>query len=125
MERSLLTSEVATEFRLSLPSWILVRNPTNILHQKILLANIDKGEATSIALAIEIPDSLLIIDDLKGRHLADELGIRYTGTLGLLIAAKSTGKVKMIGPILRKIQDTDFRISSKLEILTLTIAGET
>ena len=44
----------------------------------------------AIALSIEknIP---LLIDDLKGRRVAEKMGIRYIGTLGLLKTAKNRG----------------------------------
>ena len=31
---------------------------------------LDKGEASSIALALEVPNTILIIDEVKGRNFA-------------------------------------------------------
>ena len=45
----------------------------------------DAGEASAIALAAENQPSLLIIDDLKGRKLAQKLNLTITGTLGLIL----------------------------------------
>ncbi len=79
---------------------------------------IDPGEATSIALAAELEESLLIIDDLKGRKVATELGIHITGSLGVLLTAKNNGVIDSVIPIVEKIQKTNFRIS---DYLLLTI----
>src|SRR4051812_10252348 len=49
---------------------------------------VDRGEAEAIALARHHHDSLLLIDDDRGRRLALKLGLRIKGTLGILVAAK-------------------------------------
>jgi predicted nucleic acid-binding protein len=41
---------------------------------------IDKGESSAIALALEIPGSTVILDDFKARKIAIKLGIQVTGT---------------------------------------------
>lgn len=81
---------------------------------KGLSGYLDAGEATSIALASEYEDSLLIIDEIKGRKAAKEMGIPVTGSLGVLIAAKNKGHLKAVKPIIDKIQKTNFRISKEL-----------
>jgi len=50
---------------------------------------LDLGEATNIALASEYEESLLIIDEIKGRKAAKEMSILVTGSLGFLIAEKT------------------------------------
>jgi len=50
---------------------------------------LDLGEATNIALASEHEESLLIIDEIKGRKAAKEMSILVTGSLGFLIAEKT------------------------------------
>jgi predicted nucleic acid-binding protein len=49
---------------------------------------IDSGEASAILLALEIHGSILIIDDLKGRKVASQMSLKYSGTLGLILKAK-------------------------------------
>ena len=68
------TSEVAGEFGRLLPPWIEIKEPSNKNYQSIIEASLDKGEASAIALAIELDNCLLIIDDLKGRKFAHQLG---------------------------------------------------
>lgn len=121
----LTTQDVADEYRLSLPDWISIQNPINKNYQKILEASVDKGEASAIALAVELVDCLLIIDDLKGRNLANAIGIKITGTFGLILEAKLSGKIDSVKPLLQKIKQTDFRLSENLEKQILIKANET
>jgi predicted nucleic acid-binding protein len=81
---------------------------------KGLSGYLDAGEATSIALASEYEESLLIIDEIKGRKAAKEMGISVTESLGVLITAKKKGHLKSVKPIIEKIQKTNFRISENL-----------
>lgn len=67
---------------------------------------------------------LLIIDDLKGRSLAEALGIKITGTLGIIVEAKLSGKIDSVKPLLAKIRHTDFHFSEELENRVLAKANE-
>jgi predicted nucleic acid-binding protein len=110
-----VTQEIANEFGKELPDWFKVEESTNKTYQKILEASLDLGEASAIAFAIEQQDCLLIIDDLKGRKYAEQLGIKITGTLGLIINAKLSGYISSVKPMLEKIKKTDFRLTNELE----------
>lgn len=120
----LITQDIADEYKLKLPNWITIQNPINQKYQQLLEAKVDKGEASAIALAFELQNCLLIIDDLKGRNLADELGIDYTGTFGVILEAKLSGIIESVKPILGKIKQTDFHLSKELEERVLIKAGE-
>ena len=118
------TTEVAEEFGQTLPSWFELRQPTDKNYQSIIEASVDKGEASAIALAIELDDCLLIIDDLKGRKFAHQLGLTIIGTIGVIVDAKLVGIIPSVKPILAKIKSTNFRITEHLELLILKRAGE-
>lgn len=118
------TKEVAAEFGDDLPIWIEIVNPLNKSYQATIEATLDKGEASAIALAVELDDCLLIIDDLKGRKFALQLGLHITGSLGVLIEAKLAGHIPSLKPILQKIRQTNFRLSENLEALILDKVGE-
>lgn len=115
----IITQEIAQEFKKELPDWFTIQEPTNKTYQKILEASLDKGEASAIAFAIEQTDCLLIIDDYKGRKYAEQLGIKITGTLGVIIDSKLSGHIESVKPILDKIKKTDFRLTAELEKKTL------
>lgn len=107
------TETVRTEYDHEVPGWIKVVPPATNVH-KGLSAILDPGEATSISLAFEHENSLLIIDEIKGRKLARKMGVRITGTLGVLVAAKRKGYISAIRPVIDQIQQTNFRISEEL-----------
>lgn len=118
------TVEIAEEFGEPLPDWIEINAPTDKYRQKILELQIDKGEASAIALALEIPDSVIILDDQKARKVAEKLGLEITGTIGLIIKAKLRGIIPSIKPFLVKIRKTDFRLSDEIEHQALREADE-
>lgn len=64
----LITEEVKGEFGSILPDWIIVHQVKDKAKQANIEIRLDKGEASSIALALEIPNTLLIIDEIKGRN---------------------------------------------------------
>ncbi len=118
------TVEIALEFGETLPDWITVKNVKDTFRQQILELQIDKGESSAIALSFEFPNSILILDDFKARKVAAHLGINYTGTIGVIIKAKLKGIIPSIKPLLKKIKQTDFRISEELELIALKEAKE-
>ncbi len=109
-----ITKIIADEFGSKLPDFIQIENPENITYQKILESFVDAGEASALALALEKKDCLLIIDDNKGRKEAKQLGLTYTGTLGVLIIARQKGLIKTLSEVITEIQKTNFRISVNL-----------
>lgn len=115
------TTEVAEEFGEKLPDWIKIQYVSDKKYQEFIETQLDKGEASAIALAKEYDDILLLLDDLKARKLAFKLNLKFTGTLGIIHKAKQTGLIKKVKPLIEKIVSTNFRISDKIidEILRL------
>ena len=118
------TIEISTEFGEQLPDWVSIHQVTDKYRQQLLEMQIDKGESSAIALALETPNCTIILDDYKARKIADQLGLHFTGTIGVIVKAKLNGVIPSIKPILSKIRTTDFRLSSELELLALKEAGE-
>lgn len=112
--RVFVTSVIKDELKQDLPGWIQVLDAKDKHYQSILEIDLDKGEASAIALMLELDDAILLIDDLKGRKLVEKLGFKFSGTLGLLLKAKQIGIIKSIKPVLDKIRLTNFRFSEKL-----------
>lgn len=123
-EQIITTPDVAAEFGEALPAWVTIETVQDTYRQKILEMQVDKGEASALALALETPDSTLIIDDYRARKVAEKLGMNYTGTVGVIIKAKITGVIISIKPLLDKIKQTDFRITDDIERQALREAGE-
>ena len=111
----LITEEVKTEFGIDLPEWIKVKEVQNKVQQNALNLILGKGEASSIALCLETENSLLIIDEKKGRRIAHELDLKIIGTLGIILQAKEKGLINSIDDLLAKLENADFRISQSLK----------
>ena len=62
-----------------------------------------RGEKEVMALALEISDSLVIVDDGLARSYARDLGIKITGTVGVLLKAKQAEYLDLIKPILEEL----------------------
>ena len=120
----LTTSDVAQEFGETLPKWIEIASVTDLYRQRLLEMQIDKGESSAIALALETPNSTVILDDFKARKIAERLGIRFTGTLGVMIKAKLQGEIPSLKPLLEKMRETNFYLSPELEEMALQQANE-
>jgi predicted nucleic acid-binding protein len=89
-----ITRDILLEFGEQLLDWIEVQQAKDQYRQQLLEMQIDKGEASAIALALETADNTVILDDWKARKLAERLGLSVTGTLGVIIRAKNTGLIQ-------------------------------
>lgn len=118
------TPEIVAEYSMVLPDWVQVVAVLNSDKQQLLELQIDKGESSAIALAIETPNSNIILDDYKARKIAMQLGLDVTGTVGVIIKAKLKGIIPSIKPILEKIRQTNFRLSADVENQALKEAKE-
>lgn len=118
------TVDIATEFGQELPTWIEIRAVKDSFKQQLLEMQIDKGESSAIALALETESCVLILDDFKARKIASNLSLDFTGTIGVIIKAKLLGIIPSIKPLLLKIKETNFRLSTEIEIQALIEANE-
>jgi predicted nucleic acid-binding protein len=106
-------------------SWIVQRTVTNRPLVHGLQQELDAGEAEAIALAVEIDDALLLMDERLGRDTARHFGIRYTGVVGVLIDAKHKGFIQAIQPHLDALRNlAGFRVSEALYRRVLQDEGE-
>ena len=89
-----------------------------------LISDLDRGEAEVIALAQEVNADLVVIDERLGRRHARRLGLPVTGTLGVLLKAKSEGRISRIAPMLEALQDGGIRLANDLVERVMNLAGE-
>jgi predicted nucleic acid-binding protein len=118
------TPEIATEFNKPLPDWISIIETKNKLVQRELESKIDVGEASAIALGLEIPNCSIILDDLKARKIAASLKLDFTGTLGVIVKAKQLNLIDSVKPIIRKLREAGLRFSEEIEKDILNQAKE-
>jgi predicted nucleic acid-binding protein len=110
----IITKEVYSEYGSPLPDWIMVFEVKNNQKQAELEERLDKGEASSIALALEIDNATLIIDEIKGRKIAQSLNIDIIGTIGVILLAEKKGLIKDVLEVLFRLVNKGFRLSDKL-----------
>lgn len=85
------TIEVLNEYGEPLPDWVEIEKAKDNYRQQLLEMQIDTGEASAMALALETHGSIIIIDDYRARKIAEKLKLNYTGTIGVIIKAKLKG----------------------------------
>lgn len=110
-----IPTEVAEEFQDDVPNWIIIENVQDRDKIKLLKLELDKGESSAIALAMEQEESLLIMDEKKGRKVAKQIGLKIIGVLGIFMKAKELGLIEKVGPILDKLEEAEFWISQRLK----------
>ena len=94
------------------PDWLSIRQPTRVIDPQLM--DIDPGEREAILLAEELSADGILIDDLEGRLIAIDRGLRVLGTLGLLEQAADAELVDFIDA-LDRIKAAGFFISKWLE----------
>ena len=114
---------VSTEFGIAL-DWLRVQAPSDDALVKALATQLHAGEAEAIALAMELGDATIILDDKKARRIASDLGLRVTGTLGVLVRAKRQGVVPAVKPLLDRLETAGFYTNEPLREKALALARE-
>lgn len=104
--------------------WIRTASIRGETLKRALLIFLDEGEAEAIVLAVEMNADLVLLDEREARIQAKRLGLRVTGTLGILLKSKKAGLVENLREELAELKRTGFRISSTLEQEILNKAGE-
>jgi predicted nucleic acid-binding protein len=103
-------------------SWINVVDPPA---PELLPLAPDLGPGERSALAVAASRRLLVIlDDALARRHAGLLGLRCTGTLGILIRAKREGHLPAIRPVLDRLEALRFRLDPATRSSALELAGE-
>mgnify|MGYP005844519263 FL=1 len=87
------------------------------------IPGLDAGECAAIGRALEIGAAVLV-DDAAARAHAAALGLRVTGTLGVLVRARRRGLVGALGPMIDTLRAGGQRSSREAVAQALAAAGE-
>jgi predicted nucleic acid-binding protein len=112
-----VTPEVAEEYGCPLPEWVTVQAAFDSNKTSAYSNFLGAGEASSISLATQTANTLLIIDDKRARRLALDLGLEITGTLGLLVLAYKNGIIQDPDSVVASLREIGFRLPGNAESL--------
>ena len=90
-----------------------------------LVRDVDRGDADAIALMLAKRGDVLLIDERRGRRVAQREGVPVIGLLGVLAEAKRRGLLDSLRNTLDALQRVaGFHISSDLKARVLAEVGE-
>lgn len=106
--------------------WLKVADPKDIpsTESALLRQVLDAGEAEAIALALHCSAVLLVIDEQRGRAIAQRRGLRIAGSGAVLLAAKRLGHIESVAAELDALYQVGYRLSPKLRSQLTAMAGE-
>lgn len=88
------------------------------------LTGIDAGEASTIALAQQHEDALVLMDDTLGRAQAAALGLKTVDLAGILLSAKRAGLVAAVRPLVSRLVRRGFTMPKDVRHALFQDAGE-
>jgi predicted nucleic acid-binding protein len=103
--------------------WLTVR-PVQQPALLPLVTHLGSGEKEVLALGLELPGSLLLLDDRDARRHASALALNVSGTLGILLLAKERGKLDAVRPVLDRLEALRFRLHATTRKAVLRLAQE-
>ena len=104
-------------------NWLRIVNP-KAMPSEWLELDLGAGEIAAMALALENPDHVILLDDGLARRTAQAAGLQVWGTLKVLLEAKSQGLIDRIEPFVTNLSEAGMWVSSEVKQRILTLAGE-
>jgi len=104
--------------------WVLRHTVGNNFLVSALRRDIDRGEAESIVLALELGADMILLDEKEGRNTARRMKLKPVGVIGVLLEAKRK-VLNAVRPYLDSLwQIAGFRIDESLYLHALKLADE-
>lgn len=101
---------------------LLVKCATPPSHFELAL-DVDVGEASAIAAAVELGCGVLM-DDKAGRRMAKNIGVPVIGTVGVFVLAKRKQLIPAVKPLLEQLTQSGYFVGDVLIASTLLAVGE-
>lgn len=105
-------------------SWIRVEAIQDLSQRDYFRARLHAGEVDVMILAREQKADLVIMDDDAAKKTAKFLGLKVTGTLGVLLKAKREGYLEKVEPVINELIRDGLFISDTIKEYVMTEAGE-
>ena len=93
--------------------WIQQENVSDLSKFASLPSALHAGEREAIALAKE-REAQLLMDEIRGRRAAAQLGIELIGALRILADAKRLRHIEVVRPIILEMQSSGYRFERTL-----------
>ena len=103
--------------------WLKVVEPRAVPSEWLTL-DLGAGELAAMALALENPDRVVLLDDALARRIALAAGLKVWGTLKILLEAKGQGLTESIDPLIERLKDAGMWISDDIQRRVLALADE-
>ncbi len=103
--------------------WLKIVNPKSMPSEWLAL-DLGAGELGAMALALENPDRIVLLDDMLARRTAQVAGLQVWGTLKILLEAKSQGLIEKIEPYVTNLSEAGMWVSAEVKQRILILAGE-
>ena len=131
---ALIPNAVATEIEAGPPRdparlWLagssLPRIPAPPSSAAIQAWGLGAGETAVLACVADAPaERLAVLDDKAARRCAEALGLRVTGTMGLLLRARQSGVLGAVSPVIGDLIRAGLYVDDRLARATRAQAGE-
>ena len=104
--------------------WIVIENVSHPEQKMLYRSRLHAGEVEVMILAQEKNADLAIIDDKAAKKTAKFLGIKVTGTMGILLKAKQKGLIEEVKPLIDDLINAGLFVSQDIVDLVLESADE-
>ncbi|MBQ9622200.1 MAG: DUF3368 domain-containing protein [Treponema sp.] len=105
--------------------WIHICKIKDESQKRMYQAKLHAGEIEVMILAQESPGAdLVILDDNAAKKTAKFLGLKVTGTLGVILKAKKENYIQEVTPLMSQLIENGFYISPEVFNLVKSEAGE-
>ena len=102
--------------------WVTIRSTHYRLPSPA--GGLGKGERAVLACGVHMPQTVLLLDDMRARRYATRHGMKITGTLGMVLVAKKRAIIPSVRAVLDRLEHCGFRLSDRTRQATLELAGE-
>jgi len=103
--------------------WLKIVDPASVPSEWLTL-DLGLGEIAVMALALENPERVVLLDDALARQIAQAAGLEVWGTLRVILEAKSRGLTESVKPVVKRLAEAGMWISDDIQRRILALAGE-
>jgi len=113
------------KYHAAVPAFLQVKSLKDYSQIAGLLEDLDIGEAEAILLALELSAEALLIDERRGREIAQSKGIVCLGLAGALLLAKRRGLIPSVRELLDELETgARFYLATELKREIVEQSGE-